>query len=132
MLKLMEVCKALGFVYGIIPKKGKFVSGASDNIRTWWKEKVKFDKNGLASRALSHFLLPPSLRKALAESSTVIFGHHWPLATRHLTVSITNYSLIPFHVRSETHLCMSNPRLVAPVTSFRSLLLLVKTYFFIL
>ncbi|KAL0001630.1 hypothetical protein SO802_015411 [Lithocarpus litseifolius] len=48
MLKLMEVCKALGFVYGIIPKKGKPVSGASDNIRAWWKEKVKFDKNGLA------------------------------------------------------------------------------------
>ncbi|KAM7528898.1 hypothetical protein LguiB_032308 [Lonicera macranthoides] len=46
MLKLMEVCKARGFVYGIIPEKGKPVSGASDNIRAWWKEKVKFDKNG--------------------------------------------------------------------------------------
>ncbi|KAL0007168.1 hypothetical protein SO802_008670 [Lithocarpus litseifolius] len=46
MLKLMEVCKALDFVYGIIPKKGKPVSGASDNVRAWWKEKVKFDKNG--------------------------------------------------------------------------------------
>lgn len=45
MLKLMEVCKARGFVYGIIPEKGKPVSGASDNIRAWWKEKVKFDKN---------------------------------------------------------------------------------------
>ena len=22
------------------------MSGASDNIRAWWKEKVKFDKNG--------------------------------------------------------------------------------------
>ena len=48
MLKLMEVCKARGFVYGIIPEKGKPVSGASDNIRAWWKEKVKFDKNGPA------------------------------------------------------------------------------------
>ncbi|XP_058227697.1 ETHYLENE INSENSITIVE 3-like 3 protein [Rhododendron vialii] len=46
MLKLMEVCKARGFVYGIIPEKGKPVSGASDNVRAWWKEKVKFDKNG--------------------------------------------------------------------------------------
>jgi ethylene-insensitive protein 3 len=46
MLKLMEVCKARGFVYGIIPEKGKPVSGASDNIRAWWKENVKFDKNG--------------------------------------------------------------------------------------
>ena len=40
MLKLMEVCKARGFVYGIIPKKGKPMSGASDNIRAWWKEEV--------------------------------------------------------------------------------------------
>ncbi|XP_021772011.1 ETHYLENE INSENSITIVE 3-like 3 protein [Chenopodium quinoa] len=49
MLKLMEVCKARGFVYGIIPEKGKPVSGASDNLRAWWKEKVKFDKNGPAA-----------------------------------------------------------------------------------
>ncbi|TKY48350.1 ETHYLENE INSENSITIVE 3 3 protein [Spatholobus suberectus] len=51
MLKLMEVCKAQGFVYGIIPEKGKPVSGSSDNIRAWWKEKVKFDKNGPAAIA---------------------------------------------------------------------------------
>lgn len=51
MLKLMEVCKARGFVYGIIPEKGKPVSGASDNIRAWWKERVKFDKNGPAAIA---------------------------------------------------------------------------------
>ena len=51
MLKLMEVCKALSFVFGIIPKKGKPVSGASDNIRAWWKEKVQFDKNGPAAIA---------------------------------------------------------------------------------
>ncbi|KAK4482401.1 hypothetical protein RD792_009556 [Penstemon davidsonii] len=51
MLKLMEVCKARGFVYGIIPETGKPVSGASDNIRAWWKEKVKFDKNGPAAIA---------------------------------------------------------------------------------
>ncbi|CAM0912052.1 unnamed protein product [Alopecurus aequalis] len=51
MLKLMEVCNARGFVYGIIPDQGKPVSGASDNIRAWWKEKVKFDKNGPAAIA---------------------------------------------------------------------------------
>ncbi|KAL5220367.1 hypothetical protein ABZP36_025080 [Zizania latifolia] len=51
MLKVMEVCNARGFVYGIIPDKGKPVSGASDNIRAWWKEKVKFDKNGPAAIA---------------------------------------------------------------------------------
>ncbi|PKA51067.1 Ethylene insensitive 3-like 3 protein [Apostasia shenzhenica] len=46
MLKLVEVCNARGFVYGIVPDKGKPVSGASDNLRAWWKEKVKFDKDG--------------------------------------------------------------------------------------
>ncbi|KAL9270509.1 ETHYLENE INSENSITIVE 3-like 3 protein-like protein [Drosera capensis] len=51
MLKLMEVCKARGFVYGIIPEKGKPVSGSSDNLRAWWKEKVRFDKNGPAAVA---------------------------------------------------------------------------------
>ncbi|XP_073140312.1 ETHYLENE INSENSITIVE 3-like 3 protein isoform X2 [Henckelia pumila] len=51
MLKLIEVCNARGFVYGIIPESGKPVSGASDNIRAWWKEKVKFDKNGPAAIA---------------------------------------------------------------------------------
>ncbi|KAJ7516208.1 hypothetical protein O6H91_22G047200 [Diphasiastrum complanatum] len=49
MLKMMEVCKAQGFVYGIIPEKGKPVSGASDNMRAWWKEKVRFDRNGPAA-----------------------------------------------------------------------------------
>ncbi|KAK3008538.1 hypothetical protein RJ639_013277 [Escallonia herrerae] len=29
----------------------KTVSGASDNLRAWWKEKVKFDRNGLAAIA---------------------------------------------------------------------------------
>ena len=51
MLKLMEVCKALSFVFGIISKKGKPLTGASDNIRAWWKEKVKFDQNGPAAIA---------------------------------------------------------------------------------
>ncbi|XP_077241494.1 protein ETHYLENE-INSENSITIVE 3-like 1a [Tasmannia lanceolata] len=51
MLKMMEVCKAQGFVYGIIPEKGKPVGGASDNLRAWWKEKVKFDRNGPAAIA---------------------------------------------------------------------------------
>ncbi|XP_019163907.1 PREDICTED: protein ETHYLENE INSENSITIVE 3-like isoform X2 [Ipomoea nil] len=51
MLKMMEVCKAEGFVYGIIPEKGKPVSGASDNLREWWKDKVRFDRNGPAAIA---------------------------------------------------------------------------------
>ncbi|BBN15996.1 ethylene-insensitive protein 3 [Marchantia polymorpha subsp. ruderalis] len=61
MLKMMEVCKAQGFVYGIIPEKGKPVSGASDNIRAWWKEKVRFDRNGplaIAKYQAEHGLPP--------------------------------------------------------------------------
>ncbi|XP_071731191.1 ETHYLENE INSENSITIVE 3-like 1 protein [Rutidosis leptorrhynchoides] len=49
MLKMMEVCQAQGFVYGIIPENGKPVTGASDNLREWWKEKVRFDRNGPAA-----------------------------------------------------------------------------------
>ncbi|KAL2343036.1 hypothetical protein Fmac_004321 [Flemingia macrophylla] len=45
MVKIMEVCYAQGFVYGIVPEKGKPVTGSSDSLREWWKEKVKFDQN---------------------------------------------------------------------------------------
>ncbi|KAL6564920.1 Ethylene insensitive 3 [Orobanche minor] len=51
MLKMMEVCKAQGFVYGVIPEKGKPVGGASDNLREWWMDKVRFDRNGPAAIA---------------------------------------------------------------------------------
>ncbi|KAG2639161.1 protein ETHYLENE-INSENSITIVE 3-like 2 [Panicum virgatum] len=51
MLKMMEVCNAQGFVYGIIPENGKPVTGASDNLRAWWKDKVRFDRNGPAAAA---------------------------------------------------------------------------------
>lgn len=46
MLMLMDMGGARGFVYGIVPEKGKPVSGASDNLRGWWKENVRFDYNG--------------------------------------------------------------------------------------
>ncbi|XP_054794731.1 ETHYLENE INSENSITIVE 3-like 1 protein [Prosopis cineraria] len=51
MLKMMEVCQAQGFVYGIIPENGKPVTGASDNLRAWWKDRVRFDRNGPAAIA---------------------------------------------------------------------------------
>lgn len=51
MLKLTQNYNARGFVYGIVPETGKPVIGASDNLRAWWKEKVKFDKNGPAAIA---------------------------------------------------------------------------------
>lgn len=49
MVKMMKICGVRGFVYGIIPEKGKPVSGASDNLRGWWKDRVKFDHNGPAA-----------------------------------------------------------------------------------
>ncbi|RZC90904.1 hypothetical protein C5167_028735 [Papaver somniferum] len=45
MLHMMEVCKAQGFAYGIILENGKSATGASDNLRGWWKEKVGFSRN---------------------------------------------------------------------------------------
>ncbi|KAI4345224.1 hypothetical protein L6164_012366 [Bauhinia variegata] len=33
MVKIMEVCNAQGFVYGIVPDKGKPISGSSDSLR---------------------------------------------------------------------------------------------------
>ncbi|KAJ4848901.1 hypothetical protein Tsubulata_022651 [Turnera subulata] len=57
--KIMEVCQAQGFVYGIVPEKGKPVTGSSESLREWWKEKVRFDQN--APHAISEFLKPISL-----------------------------------------------------------------------
>ncbi|KAK4783619.1 hypothetical protein SAY86_007993 [Trapa natans] len=44
MVKIMEACNAQGFVYGIIPEKGKAVTGSSDSLREWWKETVRFNQ----------------------------------------------------------------------------------------
>ncbi|XP_010554461.1 PREDICTED: ETHYLENE INSENSITIVE 3-like 1 protein [Tarenaya hassleriana] len=51
MLKIMEVCNAQGFVYGIVQENGKTVTGSSDNLREWWKDKVRFHRNGPAAIA---------------------------------------------------------------------------------
>ncbi|RYR40349.1 hypothetical protein Ahy_A09g046089 [Arachis hypogaea] len=51
MIKIMEVCKARGFVYGIVPEKGKPVTGSSDSLREWWKEDIRFDQNAPAAIA---------------------------------------------------------------------------------
>ncbi|KAH7287159.1 hypothetical protein KP509_32G041000 [Ceratopteris richardii] len=69
MLKMMEVCKAQAFVYGIIPEKGKPVSGASDNIRGWWKEKVRFDRNGPA--AVAKYQMENGLLNISGENTTI-------------------------------------------------------------
>ncbi|KAE8709444.1 putative ETHYLENE INSENSITIVE 3-like 4 protein [Hibiscus syriacus] len=64
MVKIMEVCNAQGFVYGIVPEKGKPVTGSSNSLRKWWKEKVKFNKN--APPALEE-LLPIVLEQGEAD-----------------------------------------------------------------
>ncbi|XP_018448837.2 ETHYLENE INSENSITIVE 3-like 1 protein [Raphanus sativus] len=46
MFKMMEVCNAQGFVYGIIPEEGRPIISASSNLQEWWKDKVRFDLNG--------------------------------------------------------------------------------------
>lgn len=51
MMKIMAVCNAQGFVYGIVPEKGKPVTGSSDSLREWWKENVKFGQNAPAAIA---------------------------------------------------------------------------------
>ncbi|RZC82049.1 hypothetical protein C5167_044623 [Papaver somniferum] len=49
MFKMMDVCNAQGFVYGIITENGKPVTASSDNLRGWWKEEVRFDLNAPAA-----------------------------------------------------------------------------------
>ncbi|KAI5669915.1 hypothetical protein M9H77_19768 [Catharanthus roseus] len=61
MVKIMEVCNAQGFVYGIVPEKGKTVTGSSDSLREWWKEKVRFDQN--APAALRKCIFVPQERE---------------------------------------------------------------------
>ncbi|KAF3643080.1 putative ETHYLENE INSENSITIVE 3-like 4 protein [Capsicum annuum] len=41
-------------VYGIVSEKGKLVSGSSDSLQEWWKEKVRFEQN--ASIAIAESL----------------------------------------------------------------------------
>ncbi|KAL8555211.1 hypothetical protein ACS0TY_003136 [Phlomoides rotata] len=74
MLKMMEVCKAQGFAYGIIPEKGKPVTGASDNLRAWWKEKVRFDRNGPA--AIVKYQAEHSIPGKVEESLTAVSTPH--------------------------------------------------------
>ncbi|KAK6138239.1 hypothetical protein DH2020_028023 [Rehmannia glutinosa] len=51
MLKMMEVCKAQGFVYAGLSRERETRERASDNLREWWKDKVRFDRNGPAAIA---------------------------------------------------------------------------------
>lgn len=52
--KIMEACKAQGFVYGIVPEKGKPVTGSSESLREWWRNDVRFEQD--APMAIAKFL----------------------------------------------------------------------------
>ncbi|GMI99405.1 hypothetical protein HRI_003609800 [Hibiscus trionum] len=72
MVKIMEVCKGKGFVYGIVPEKGKPITGSSDSLRKWWKEKVRFDKD--APLAVAEFM-PVIIEQGGLELDTVSCMH---------------------------------------------------------
>lgn len=72
MVKIMDVCNGQGFVYGIVPEKGKPVTGSSDSLRGWWKDKVAFEKSG--PEAIAEFL-PQVVEEAAAELGTASFMH---------------------------------------------------------
>ncbi|KAI3996386.1 hypothetical protein MKX01_026854 [Papaver californicum] len=75
MIKIMDVCDAQGFVYGIIPARGKPVTGSSDSLRAWWKEKVKFDRT--APEAIARLLSPVTTQLDGENEALVIsYGHH--------------------------------------------------------
>ncbi|RYR35095.1 hypothetical protein Ahy_A10g050235 [Arachis hypogaea] len=64
-VNIMEVCKARGFVYGIVPEN---VTGSSDSLRERWKENIRF--NQTAPTAITKYL--PLLKKGeLDESSNI-------------------------------------------------------------
>ncbi|XP_026429465.1 putative ETHYLENE INSENSITIVE 3-like 4 protein [Papaver somniferum] len=73
MIKTMDVCDARGFVYGIIPAKGKPVTGSSDNLRAWWKNKVEFHKTG-----------PEAIAKLLSPVTTQLDGENEALVTSYM------------------------------------------------
>ena len=68
MLKMMKICNAQGFEYGIISGNRKPVIGASDNLREWWKNKVRFDRNGPA--AIAKYQVDNSIQDKGDENST--------------------------------------------------------------
>ncbi|XP_074588050.1 protein ETHYLENE-INSENSITIVE 3-like 1a [Curcuma longa] len=48
---LMEEGVIEGFVFGLVPCNGEAVGGASANLRAWWKDAVRFDRDGPAAMA---------------------------------------------------------------------------------
>ncbi|KAE8637231.1 hypothetical protein CSA_021626 [Cucumis sativus] len=69
--KIMEACKAQGFVYGIVPEKGKPVTGSSESLREWWKDDVRFEQD--APMAIAKFLPKVIEESGIDPNST----QHW-------------------------------------------------------
>ncbi|KAL0875868.1 hypothetical protein Bca101_025573 [Brassica carinata] len=69
MSKVMERCKAQGFVYGVVFENGKTVKGSSDNLREWWKDRVRFDRNGPAA------ILKHQRQINLSSDGSELLGH---------------------------------------------------------
>jgi ethylene-insensitive protein 3 len=85
MVRLVDQCNIEGFVYGIIPEDGKPISAASENLRYWWKEKVKFDRNG-----------PAAIMKYKQEGGFQVFGSNENMFNRdHNYVSLRNLHDLP-------------------------------------
>ncbi|XP_026395843.1 putative ETHYLENE INSENSITIVE 3-like 4 protein [Papaver somniferum] len=75
MIKTMDVCDAQGFVYGIIPARGKPVTGSSNNLRAWWKEKIKFHKT--APEAIAKLISPVTTQLDVENEALVTsYMHH--------------------------------------------------------
>ncbi|KAF2580413.1 hypothetical protein F2Q68_00000323 [Brassica cretica] len=72
MMKIMEVCKTKGFVYGIVPEKGKPITGSSDSLRRWWKETVQFDQT--APNATSRFQKIKKLRGPRPREKVILWN----------------------------------------------------------
>nr|XP_027078201.1 LOW QUALITY PROTEIN: putative ETHYLENE INSENSITIVE 3-like 4 protein [Coffea arabica] len=70
MVKIMEVCNAQGFVDGIVPEKGKAMTGSSDSLREWWKGKVKFDQ--MAPVAIAEFL-PKIIQEGGVDPNSLLY-----------------------------------------------------------
>ncbi|KAK8956570.1 Protein ETHYLENE INSENSITIVE 3 [Platanthera zijinensis] len=84
MLQLTDECDAQGYVFGIITETGKSITGSSDALRPWWKDKVRFSRN--APKALEE--LPPGSLKELSDTMlsallSTLMPHCSPPQRRH-------------------------------------------------
>ncbi|KAJ4843093.1 hypothetical protein Tsubulata_050036 [Turnera subulata] len=68
--KIMEVCQAQGFVYGIVPEKGKPVTGSSESLREWWKGFGFADKNSRIDHQFQCLYRPDHLQGSETSQET--------------------------------------------------------------